>query len=98
MRPLLTKNNYLLIMITLFFTLFLSTQNILFFTHNFHNITVREYLLYSVSPPLSLHEYNVGVCQLYRLSDEPINVFTLYSSKGLWGECRWFSQPAHVQH
>ena len=94
MRPLLTKNNYLLIMITLFFTLFLSTQNILFFTHNFHNITVREYLLYSVSPPLSLHEYNVGVCQLYRLSDEPINVFTLYSSKGLWS----FSQPAHVQH
>ena len=67
----------------------------LIFIHNFYDIIVCEYISYSTYPSLSLHEYNVVVCQLYGLSDKLICVFTLYSLKGLWDECRRFPQSAH---
>ena len=61
----------------------LSSQNFLIFSHNFYDITVREYLSYSTSPLSSLQEYYVGVCYLNVLSDKPIYAFTVNSLKGL---------------
>ena len=73
-------------------------QNFYFFTHDFYNKTVCEYLPYSISRSSALHEDKVGVCKLHSLSDKFIYVFTLYSLKGLWDVCLWFFQPAHVNH